>query len=52
MDQDDGTVFISVEHQKKGDALSMLVNGGTTLGDLYASVADGQLLFKDNFENG
>lgn len=55
MDQDDGTVFVSVEHKQndeKDDLAALLAGGGATLGDVYASVADGELLFKDDFENG
>lgn len=52
MDQDDGTVFISVEHQQPPGASTSPSEGGITVGDIYASVADGELLFKDDFEAG
>ena len=55
MDQDDGTVFVSVEHprnaQVQSDA-SESISDSVTVGDIYASVADGEVLFQDDFENG
>ena len=55
MDQDDGTVFVSVEHPRKAELesdASESPSDSVTVGDIYASVADGEVLFQDDFENG
>ena len=56
MDQDDGTVFVSVEHphnaQLESEPTESTEVDAVTVGDIYASVADGEVLFADNFENG
>jgi len=56
MDQDDGTVFVSVEQprnaQLESEPTESTEVGSVTVGDIYASVADGEVLFRDNFDDG
>ncbi|EKX33425.1 hypothetical protein GUITHDRAFT_120374 [Guillardia theta CCMP2712] len=54
IDEDDGTVFVSVEHskQEEGTSIQGMPSDSITVGDIYASVADGDVLFKDDFESG
>ena len=55
MDQDDGAVFVSVEHPRNSeveDEATEASSNALTVGDIYASVADGEVLFSDDFERG
>ena len=45
-------VFISVEHPRDQDAAALEGHPSATLGDIYASVPDGEVLFNDDFEGG
>ena len=55
MDQDDGAVFVSVEHPRNAeveDEATEASSNALTVGDVYASVADGEVLFSDDFDKG
>jgi hypothetical protein len=45
-------VFISVEHPRDQDAAALEGHPSATVGDMYASVPDGEVLFDDDFEGG